>query len=71
MWDFELVIQSAEALIPMDFVVDYVLDLKGYVERGFTAVFEERMVGRLGGVEGAVVGVGFRVVRELGRDYVT
>ncbi|KAI4169492.1 MAG: hypothetical protein LQ346_008963, partial [Caloplaca aetnensis] len=58
-WDFELEFYSMLALIPWSFVQEYVLDMLADVERGFTGVFHEHLVGTVGGVVGAMVSVKF------------
>ncbi|KAI4123066.1 MAG: hypothetical protein LQ338_005462 [Usnochroma carphineum] len=61
-WDFELEFYSLTSIIPWDFVQDYVFDTLQYIERGFTGVYSEHMVGTINGAV-ATVSVGFRLLQ--------
>ncbi|KAL8710638.1 MAG: hypothetical protein Q9220_004862 [cf. Caloplaca sp. 1 TL-2023] len=60
LWSFELSFYSAHAIVPWEFVQAYVLEMQDWVEKGFTGLYNEHMVGFFNGVA-AVVSVQFRL----------
>ncbi|KAL8727166.1 MAG: hypothetical protein Q9166_006203 [cf. Caloplaca sp. 2 TL-2023] len=62
MWDFELTFYSLHANIPWDFVQAYVLDIQADIQKGFTGVYDEHLVGIINGVA-AGISVRLRLAR--------
>ncbi|KAL9601452.1 MAG: hypothetical protein Q9219_002518 [cf. Caloplaca sp. 3 TL-2023] len=64
MWDFELSFHCLTgSVLPWEMIQDYVLGMTEYVSRGFTATYEEHLLGTIDGVA-ALVKVGFRMLRD-------
>ncbi|KAL8682486.1 MAG: hypothetical protein Q9186_001433 [Xanthomendoza sp. 1 TL-2023] len=63
MWNFELSFYSLHATIPWDFIQAYVLDMVDDIQKGFTGLYHEHLLGVIDGVAAAMT-VELRMVRE-------